>query len=84
MIDPGICPLCGGPNQCVHVGPVPRKGPCWCAAVVFPQELLDIVPDEAKHRACICRRCVEKFYRERNMPVRYHTDLYVRGSTLET
>jgi hypothetical protein len=32
--------------------------------------LLELVPDEAKLRACICRRCLETFCAERGIPVR--------------
>lgn len=70
MIDPAICPLCGGPNDCRHAEPVPGDGACWCIEVVFPKELLELVPDEAKLRACICRRCLETFCAERGIPVR--------------
>lgn len=70
MIDPGICPLCGGPNGCIHAGPAPAPGPCWCISVVFPKELLDLVPEGAKRRACICRHCLEKFCTEHGIPLR--------------
>lgn len=74
MIDPGICPICGGPNGCLHARPDPGCGPCWCVAVVFPPGLLERVPDEAKRRACICRKCLEDFCREQGIPLRHHTD----------
>jgi hypothetical protein len=31
--------------------------------MVFPQELLELVPAEQRGKACICRSCVEKFHR---------------------
>jgi hypothetical protein len=33
--------------------------PCWCKTEQFPQALLNKVPATAKHRACICQRCLE-------------------------
>lgn len=74
MIDPAICPLCGGPNECRHAEAAPGDGSCWCIEFVFPKELLDQVPDEAKRRACICRRCLERFCRDQGLPVQRHPE----------
>lgn len=49
-----ICPLCGKDNNCQH-------GPdCWCHAVEFPKHILDLIPDDKKGKACICKSCLEK------------------------
>ena len=59
------CPLCGGANECQLCSPAAYKGSCWCARVEIPGELLARVPENFRNRACICRKCVEKFQRER-------------------
>jgi hypothetical protein len=59
--DPAICPLCCGPNGCQLCSPAAYKGPCWCASVEIPKELLARVPEELRNRACICRQCVARF-----------------------
>ena len=58
-VDPKLCPLCGKPNKCERVVCEAAEN-CWCAKVIFSQELLDRVPEEAKRKACICRECVER------------------------
>ena len=62
--DPGItaasrCPLCRGFNDCRLCTNAAYKGPCWCETAQIPDELLTRVPAAKKHRACICRACVE-------------------------
>lgn len=51
------CPLCGGPNGCVPASSGSFAGACWCKDVTFSPELLARVPEAARQRACICRRC---------------------------
>lgn len=60
--NPSLCPLCGGSNDCQLCSDAPVKGPCWCANVEIPDALLARVPENLRHRACICRRCVETFH----------------------
>ncbi len=55
---PKRCPLCGEPNDCHLATQADHKGPCWCIQETFPPDLLARVPDEARHCACICQRCV--------------------------
>jgi len=57
---PGVCPLCGQPNKCAVVAD-PNAKECWCESVVFPEELLDLVPEDAVRKACICLDCYNKF-----------------------
>jgi len=59
------CPLCGGPNECQLCSTAAYKGPCWCASVNIPEELLARVPAESRKRACICQECVTGFHRKR-------------------
>ncbi len=60
-IDPGRCPLCGGPNGCAmeaqRLTGQPQP-PCWCTRVEFSADLLARVPVHAKEKACICAACV--------------------------
>ena len=61
--NPGLCPLCGGPNDCLLCSTAAVKGPCWCASVEIPSALLARVPEPLRNRACLCRACVEAFNR---------------------
>jgi hypothetical protein len=49
-----ICPLCGQDNNCQH------NQECWCHTVKFPKQILDLIPDDKKGKACICKACLEK------------------------
>jgi hypothetical protein len=61
-LDPALCPLCGEPNECQLCTVAAYKGPCWCATVSIPDELLARVPAEQRNRACICKNCVTQFH----------------------
>ena len=63
--NPSQCPLCGAVNECRRCSPAAGQGPCWCAELEIPGELLARVPEKFRNRACICRPCVEKFSREK-------------------
>jgi prepilin-type processing-associated H-X9-DG protein/prepilin-type N-terminal cleavage/methylation domain-containing protein len=65
VFNPGLCPLCGGPNDCLLCAPGVARGPCWCVGAGLPSELLARVPENLRNRACICRTCVEKFHLEK-------------------
>ena len=65
--NPNRCPLCGGANECQLCSPATYKGSCWCAALEMPEPLLARVPESLRNRACICRNCLEKFQREREL-----------------
>ncbi len=56
-IDEKICPICGKDNNCM----AHRYEPCWCNDVEIPQELLDMVPESKKRKACICLKCIQDF-----------------------
>ena len=53
------CPLCGSYNNCQH-----GQGDCWCKTAVFPEGILDLVPEDKKGKACICKSCLEKYIKE--------------------
>lgn len=67
FFNPAQCPLCGEANGCQFASTVAYKGPCWCAHVDMPHELLARVPENLRNRACICRSCVEKFRLEKDL-----------------
>lgn len=51
-----ICPLCGQDNDCRH-----GEKNCWCMNYEFPQHVLDMVPEDKKQKACVCKSCLEKY-----------------------
>ncbi len=57
VINEKICPLCLKGNKCM----AHSKEPCWCKNIVIPNELLEIVPEEKKRKACICLNCINEF-----------------------
>jgi prepilin-type N-terminal cleavage/methylation domain-containing protein/prepilin-type processing-associated H-X9-DG protein len=66
LFNPAACPLCGSGNACQLCSPHAFKGQCWCAHEEMAEELLARVPEPFRHRACICRPCVEKFRLEKS------------------
>lgn len=50
------CPLCGEDNGCQH-----GKGDCWCNNVVVPKHIMDMIPEDKKGKACVCKSCIEKY-----------------------
>jgi len=54
---PNFCPMCRSDNHCGALLGVR----CWCMDVTIPPELIDLVAEEDKRRACICEECVEKW-----------------------
>ncbi len=63
-IDPTICPLCDQPNQCGKEDPSHQiDGRCWCATEIIPREIFKLVPEEKLNKACICKKCLDKFRR---------------------
>lgn len=50
------CPLCGEDNNCQH-----GKAECWCHDVEIPSSILEMVPDDKKNKACICKSCIDKY-----------------------
>ncbi len=71
-VDPLVCPICGNPNACVNLSTKDKNKSCWCndPSIQFPDELLAMVPLEARRKACICKSCVMKFHEDRGaLPV---------------
>jgi len=60
-IAPERCPLCDGPNDCQLCTHGTYRGPCWCMSTDIPEELLALVPEDYRGRACLCRSCVSAF-----------------------
>ena len=63
--NPARCPLCGGPNQCALVAD-PNATECWCDSVVFPDELLAQIPDNAVRKRCVCQKCLRDYQESTN------------------
>ncbi|GAA5314988.1 MAG: cysteine-rich CWC family protein [Candidatus Pelagadaptatus aseana] len=57
QFDQFQCPFCHQSNAC---GAQDDK-PCWCFTLSVPQELLALLPEQARRKACVCQRCVESF-----------------------
>ncbi|KOA19215.1 hypothetical protein CLHOM_23210 [Clostridium homopropionicum DSM 5847] len=51
-----ICPICGQDNNCKH-----GQGGCWCDTVKIQKYVLDLVPEDKRGKACICKSCIEKY-----------------------
>lgn len=56
-----ICPICGKNNNCKH-----GQGECWCGTVKFPKEIFDLIPEDKKGKACICKSCLEEFIKSKS------------------
>src|SRR3954468_2280696 len=63
--NPELCPLCNQRNGCQLCSAGIHKGPCWCASLTIPEELLAGLPPELRNGACLCRQCVAEFWRQR-------------------
>lgn len=37
------------------------KETCWCNAVKIPEQLLMLLPEESRGKACICLSCIQSF-----------------------
>lgn len=61
-IDESVCPLCKQPNGCM----AKSKLPCWCNTIEVPVALRELIPNELKMKACICRKCIEAFNTNQN------------------
>lgn len=53
--DIRTCPICGEDNGCKN------SKECWCHSVIIPKALIEMVPEEKKGKACICKSCVENY-----------------------
>lgn len=51
-----ICPICGEDNNCQH-----GEKECWCNTIKIPEHILNMVPEDKKGKACICKSCIEKY-----------------------
>ncbi|NOT73237.1 MAG: cysteine-rich CWC family protein [Hyphomicrobium sp.] len=53
-VDPDCCPLCGQENGC---GMRAGSKTCWCFSERLLPGILERVPSEARHVACLCKSC---------------------------
>jgi Cysteine-rich CWC len=54
------CPFCKNHNECM----AHKKELCWCNELKIPSELIELVPDELKRKACICKSCINLFIKD--------------------
>lgn len=54
-LDIRTCPICGEDNGCRH------NRECWCHSAIVPKGLIEMVPEDKKGKACICKSCVENY-----------------------
>jgi hypothetical protein len=59
-LDTAKCPLCGEPNQCAMAAD-PDASECWCESVIFPEELLAKIPENAVRKTCVCQNCLKNY-----------------------
>lgn len=78
---PDRCPLCGGQNQCPLASGDAYRGKCWCERIDIPQEVLDLVPEDARRLSCVCSACVEAAFRRRPLQMAGPGDYYVEAGT---
>ena len=74
-ISKNICPLCGKlfweaiRNQMIDCGyenGLSHSG-CWCEKIEVPKELREMIPENLKGKACICKECVINYKEKNNM-----------------
>lgn len=51
------CPFCKNDNDCK----VNERSSCWCSRADVSPQLIDLLPEYLKGRACICLVCVNAF-----------------------
>ncbi|OZY57473.1 helicase [Pseudomonas lundensis] len=58
MSTPALCPACGASNDCSMVSnnEVPTNA-CWCFGVTLDPSVIEALPAELRHAACLCPRC---------------------------
>ncbi|MDK9705549.1 MAG: cysteine-rich CWC family protein [Desulforhopalus sp.] len=54
------CPLCGKPNDCAAAKSGRLDIDCWCQHTQIDPESLALVPENLRHKACLCRECAAK------------------------
>ncbi|MFC1996399.1 cysteine-rich CWC family protein [Chloroflexota bacterium] len=59
-LDTAICPLCGEPNHCAMAADANTSG-CWCESIIFPEELLEKIPENAVRKTCVCQKCLAEY-----------------------
>ena len=59
-VDPSRCPFCGHDNRCAAAS----DSPCWCFNTAVPGELLALLPQAQRRKACVCFACIQSFNRD--------------------
>ncbi|WP_169817994.1 cysteine-rich CWC family protein [Caryophanon latum] len=53
------CPICKLANACL--AGTPNVSSCWCMNKQFDEWVLSQIPEQYKHKACICEACYVKY-----------------------
>jgi hypothetical protein len=65
------CPLCGQANRTTTGKTNPEQctadASCWCMELKVPAALLARIPAHLARKACICKTCVDNYYRQQAM-----------------
>ena len=53
-------------NNCGYENGLSHSG-CWCEKIEVPKELREMIPENLKGKACICKECVINYKEKNNM-----------------
>ena len=56
----------GKANNCGYENGLSHSG-CWCEKIEVPKELREMIPENLKGKACICKECVINYKEKNNM-----------------
>ncbi|ETX10259.1 hypothetical protein MUS1_15175 [Marinomonas ushuaiensis DSM 15871] len=54
------CPFCYTDNLCAFN----EEQSCWCFTMAVPDGMLELVSSQQKDKVCICRSCIELYYKD--------------------
>jgi hypothetical protein len=52
-----LCPFCQRSNACG----AKSDAPCWCFQEPVPKDLLALLPQASRNKACVCQLCINAF-----------------------
>jgi|TARA_R110002033_G_scaffold87544_5_gene137653 hypothetical protein len=73
LINPKLCPFCGKENLCE--ANIPNNS-CWCNNIKVPMELRELIPQEKRMKACICKKCILSFQENSKNFIKNYTIKY--------
>ena len=54
------CAVCGMPNECSAALTGTFNEPCWCASMQISSNVLVLVLESKRGKACVCKACATK------------------------